>query len=78
MGRERPAGDAGDAGEPGADASPIDFLVMEHVEGETLTARLARRSSRATRNVVLSRGDPPSDPTAATSPSAPGASVPAW
>ncbi len=36
VGRERPAG---------GDQPPIDFLVMEYLEGETLTSRIARPPS---------------------------------
>jgi Tol biopolymer transport system component/serine/threonine protein kinase len=46
------AAEAGAAGEPGADQAPsiaeepeIDFLVLEHLEGETVADRLARASS---------------------------------
>jgi serine/threonine-protein kinase len=41
VGRERPAG----AG--AVDAAPVDFLVMEYLEGETLAARLTRGAGSA-------------------------------
>jgi serine/threonine protein kinase/Tol biopolymer transport system component len=48
VGRERPAGGGGSS----VEESPVEFLVMEYLEGETLAARLARGASRASRSAV--------------------------
>jgi eukaryotic-like serine/threonine-protein kinase len=52
IGRERPLPPASAgmsaAGPSSAESVPLDFLVMEHLEGETLAARLARGTGRST------------------------------